>query len=55
MPDLPGSSYEKDKQMFDTILGINSIKYKNHLEKGGLPIILDILKKTMLSFTKYGF
>lgn len=33
MPDLPGSSYELDKKMFDTILGINNIKYhKNMIE-----------------------
>jgi len=32
MPDLPGSSYKKDFNMFNNILGISNITYKTNIE-----------------------
>ena len=32
MPDLPGSNYDKDKEMFDKILGTYSVKRNFNLQ-----------------------
>ena len=43
MPDLPGSNYEKDKDMFDKILGTYSIKRSFNFDINLVKIIIGII------------
>ena len=42
MPDLPGSSYEKDLSMFNNILGVSNITYKSNIVLNKLVMLIVI-------------
>ena len=50
MPDLPGSSYEKDLAMFNDILGVSNITYKTNIQLNQI-IIFVIINIIILSLT----
>ena len=50
MPDLPGSNYEKDKTMFDKILGVNKMTRSTNYNINMLYLITSILFLELFSY-----